>query len=167
MSDAPRPEDATAADDVHVTQPGDVPTDAPTTDELADAVPAVVRHAPRFARILVTGAGTPAAVGFLLGALLPNAVISGRIVSGLLVALGFGVIGGVISGVFVATADQRASAKADAAKQQILESDPAVNPFLPTSSPDDDGQATPVASQASASFGPDDASVTPEEGEAR
>ncbi|WP_062205331.1 hypothetical protein [Demequina salsinemoris] len=141
MSDAPRPEDVTAADDDLVTAPGDandaaeptqdsvhsestsaehVETAAPTEEELTDAVPAVVRHAPRFSRILLTGAGTPAAIGFLLGSLLPNAVTGGRVIAGLLVGLGFGVIGGVITGVYVVTADDRASKRADAEKAELL-----------------------------------------------
>ncbi|WP_084125321.1 hypothetical protein [Demequina sp. NBRC 110054] len=124
----------------------------PTPEELADAVPAVVRHAPRFSRILLTGAGTPAAIGFLLGSLLPNAVVTGRLIAGLLVGLGFGVIGGVITGVYVVTADQRASKRADAEKAELLAqqapAEPAEGETFTQVTPSDASSDTTQASEA-------------------
>lgn len=200
MSDAPRPEDATAGEDSTVPETSDASTPAhpggnadstfapptpespaaqtdqapatdatpePTDEELAAAVPAVVRRAPRFGRVMLTGAGTPAAVGFLLGSLLPNSVVAGRVVTGLIVALGFAIIGGTITGLYVARADAVASKRADAERARLLaEQAGAPNPFMPVETDAAPGTTDAPAAPASAAQGSTTPATT-DEGETR
>ncbi len=201
MSDAPRPEDATAAEDATVPATSDASSEVhptttttetsdpsalsdeaaaepdeaasePTAEELASAVPAVVRRAPRFARVMLTGAGTPAAVGFLIGALLPNSVATGRVVTGLLIALGFAIIGGTLTGLYVARADDVASKRADAERKRLLAAQAdAPSPFMPvgadTSADTSGGSSTTDDPGASTSGDDSGDSTATEEGEAR
>lgn len=128
MSDAPRPEDSQPEPDAPAPEAPEkaIPAEAsdaaaPTEEELAAAIPAVVRRAPRFARMIATGAVPLFVVGFLLGALLPNAETTGRFLSGLLIGLGFGTIGAVVAGAIATRADAVASRRADDSRARTLE----------------------------------------------
>lgn len=69
-------------------------------------MPAHVRRAPRFGRVI----GTGVAVGFVIGAgcglVLPNSTGVGRGMVAILVGLGFALIGGVVTGMIAAGLDR-------------------------------------------------------------
>lgn len=78
----------------------------PSADELDRlAYDAVVRNAPRFGRFIGTGVAVGAIVGFALGFILPNSTGVGRFTVGLLVALGFATIGGLVTAVIATGVD--------------------------------------------------------------
>lgn len=92
VSDAPR-------------SPG--PEDGPSPEELEHiAVPASLRLAPRFRRLIGTGAGGGFALGFLIGLVLPNSTGAGRATIGLFVGLGFALIGATIAGLLAVWLDR-------------------------------------------------------------
>ena len=92
MSDAPRPPE---------------PEDAPSADELSHvAVPAHVRRAPRFARVIGTGVIAGFLAGALCGLLLPNSTGVGRGMVAILVGLGFALIGGIVTGMIAVGLDR-------------------------------------------------------------
>jgi len=79
----------------------------PSLEELQrTAVPAAIRHAPRVGRVIGTGVGIGIALGLVLGIALPNSTNVGRGVVILLLSLGFGMIGGLITGVIATRIDR-------------------------------------------------------------
>lgn len=108
MSDSPQPSD-----------PQHAPLETPSEEELARiAVPATARRAPRFGRVIGTGAWLGVFIGAIAGFALPNSTGVGRGVVALLMALGLGALGALIAAVVAAGMDGRdpgpASAPADA-----------------------------------------------------
>lgn len=92
MSDAPRPPE---------------PEDAPPADELRRvAMPAHVRRAPRFGRVIGTGVAAGFVIGALCGLLLPNSLGVGRGMVAILVGLGFALIGGTVTSVLAVGLDR-------------------------------------------------------------
>jgi len=78
----------------------------PSADELDRlAYDAVVRNAPRFGRFIGTGVAVGAVAGFGLGFILPNSTGVGRFTVGLLLALGFATIGGLVTAVLATGVD--------------------------------------------------------------
>lgn len=78
----------------------------PSQEELeANSLPVVIRRAPRFARIVMTGVGAGAVLGILLGLGLPgrDAVLRGTIV--VLMVIAFATIGGLVAGSLATTID--------------------------------------------------------------
>lgn len=69
------------------------------------AYDAVVRNAPRFGRFIGTGVVVGAVAGFGLGFFLPNSTGVGRFTVGLLLALGFATIGGLVTAVIATGVD--------------------------------------------------------------
>lgn len=108
MSDSPQPSD-----------PRPTPLETPSEEELARiAVPATARRAPRFGRVIWTGAWLGILLGAIAGFALPNSTGVGRGVVALLAALGLGALGALIAAVIAAGMDGRdpgpASAQAGA-----------------------------------------------------
>ncbi len=108
MSDSPQPSD-----------PQHAPLETPSEEELARiAVPATARRAPRFGRVIGTGAWLGVFIGAIAGFALPNSTGVGRGVVALLMALGLGALGALSAAVVAAGMDGRdpgpASAPADA-----------------------------------------------------
>ncbi|MFW2512464.1 hypothetical protein ACNI3K_01665 [Demequina sp. SO4-13] len=92
MSDAPRPP---------------VPSDPPSEDELRrTAIPAHLRRAPRFARVVGTGVTAGFVIGALCGLLLPNSTGVGRGAVAVLVGLAFALIGGLATGLIAIGLDR-------------------------------------------------------------
>jgi hypothetical protein len=69
------------------------------------ALDTVVRRAPRFGRVIGTGAFGGALLGFTLGLVLPNSTEVARTMVGLVVALGFALVGGTIAGLIAVKLD--------------------------------------------------------------
>lgn len=90
----------------------DSPDDtSPPIDELDRvAFDAVVRSAPRFGRFIGTGVAVGVVLGFILGFALPNSTNVGRGVVGMLLALGFGMVGAIVTGAIVTRVDRTRSA---------------------------------------------------------
>jgi hypothetical protein len=79
----------------------------PSAEELKrTAIPAAIRHAPRFGRMVGTGVWIGIGVAVVLGSVLPNSTGVGRFVVILLLSLGFVLIGGLIGGVIVTRLDK-------------------------------------------------------------
>ena len=86
----------------------DAPDDIPSQAELdANSLPAIVRRAPRFARMIATGAGVGFAVGVVIALALPGHGAAYRGAVALLVGLGFGMIGALAAGAIATRADGR------------------------------------------------------------
>ena len=91
-------------------------TDAPKAPEPANepsaehlervAVPARVRRAPRFGRIVGMGGGLAAAAGVLCGLLLPNSTGVGRGMVAIVVGLAFALFGALIAGLIAVLLDR-------------------------------------------------------------
>jgi hypothetical protein len=115
--------------------------EVPSQAELdANSIPAFLRRAPRFARII----GTGAAIGFVFGVLvalgLPGRGASYRAVVALLVGLGLAMVGALSAGAIATRSDGfDRRARGEAWK-------PLVNPDAPAAPP----IASPVASDAGA-----------------
>jgi len=72
---------------------------APSPDDLRqNAIPAIVRRAPRFVRIIGIGAVTGVLLGVGVALLLPGRGAEHRTVVAVLVAFGFGIIGAMLAG---------------------------------------------------------------------
>lgn len=101
----------------------DATSNTPSQAELdARSLPAVVRRAPRFARMIVTGAGVGFAVGVVMALALPGHGAAYRAAVALLVGLGFGMIGALSAGAIATRVDgrdPRAGAPAWPGKQDI------------------------------------------------
>lgn len=69
-------------------------------------MPASLRVAPRFARIVGTGAVLGFVIGMGCGVLLPNSTGSGRLSVGLLMGLGFALLAGLAAGVVAVLFDR-------------------------------------------------------------
>ncbi|MDN4480327.1 hypothetical protein [Demequina muriae] len=92
MSDAPRPPE---------------PEDTPSEDELRRiSMPARLRRAPRFGRVVGTGVTAGFVAGALCGLLLPNSTGVGRGMVAILVGLGFALIGGMVTGLIAIGLDR-------------------------------------------------------------
>ncbi|WP_203653380.1 hypothetical protein [Demequina activiva] len=123
----------------------------PSVEELDRiAVPASIRRAPRFGRVVGTGAGGGFAVGFLCGMILPNSTGLGRATVGILVGLGIGLFGGLIAGVIAVGLDRRSPAYLKAAREREAAASAAALPEL------GDGDAMTNGPRASAGDGPQD-----------
>ena len=84
------------------------PADTPSAEELEHiAVPAHVRRAPRFGRIVGMGAGLAAATGVLCGLLLPNTTGVGRGMVAIVVAVAFALFGGLIAALIAVAPDRK------------------------------------------------------------
>ena len=84
----------------------DAPHDNPSQAELdANSLPAIVRRAPRFARMIATGAGVGFAVGVVIALALPGHGAAYRGAVALLVGLGFGMIGALSAGAIATRVD--------------------------------------------------------------
>jgi hypothetical protein len=95
------------------------PEATPSVEELERiAVPASIRRAPRFGRVVGTGAGGGFAVGFLCGMILPNSTGLGRATVGILVGLGIGLFAGLIAGLIAVGLDRSTPAYLRAAQQR-------------------------------------------------
>ncbi len=86
----------------------DATDDLPSQAELdANSLPAFVRRAPRFARIIATGAGVGFAFGVAVALGLPGHGASYRAAVALLVGLGLGMIGAVAAAAIATRSDGR------------------------------------------------------------
>jgi predicted lipid-binding transport protein (Tim44 family) len=93
--------------------------ETPSAEELDRiAIPASIRRAPRFGRVVGTGIGGGFAVGFLCGMILPNSTGLGRATVGILVGLGIAVFTGLIAGLIAVGLDRRTPAHLKAAKER-------------------------------------------------
>ncbi|WP_084104631.1 hypothetical protein [Demequina sp. NBRC 110056] len=99
----------------------DVPdsTSAPSAEELErTALPATLRRAPRFARVIGTGAVAGFVVGFLCGLLLPNSTGVGRGTVGLVVGFGFACFAGLIAALVAVWLDRGSPAHLKEVKER-------------------------------------------------
>ena len=133
MSDAPTPDHAEPV---------------PSLEELQrTAVPAAIRHAPRLGRIMGTGVGIGIALGLVLGIALPNSTSVGRGVVILMLTLGFGTIGGLITGVIATSIDSPLGNQSDGplfpqdavATEQVATREPEEDAMSATDSADGQG----------------------------
>lgn len=86
----------------------DAPDDLPSQAELdANSLPAFVRRAPRFARIIATGAGIGFAFGVALALGLPGHGAQYRAAVALLMGLGIGMVGAVAAAAIATRSDGR------------------------------------------------------------
>ena len=86
----------------------DATNDLPSQAELdANSLPAFVRRAPRFARIIATGAGVGFAFGVALALGLPGHGAQYRAVVALLVGLGLAMVGAVAAAAIATRSDGR------------------------------------------------------------
>ena len=133
---------------------------APSVEELDRiAIPASIRRAPRFGRVVGTGAGGGFAVGFLCGMILPNSTGLGRATVGILVGLGIGLFAGLIAGLIAVGLDRRTPAYLkDAREREAAAASAAATDTQPR-------PAAGATDSASASHGdaPDDSPSQPEE----
>lgn len=92
MSDAPRPQE---------------PEPAYSDDELRRiALPAHVRRAPRFGRVIGTGVAVGFVAGALCGLLLPNSSGAGRGTAALFIGLGFALLGATVTALIAVGLDR-------------------------------------------------------------
>lgn len=92
--------------------------DAPTPQQAeldANAVPAFIRRAPRFARMVLTGFGIAFAFGATIGLLLPGHQAGPRTAVAILMGMGIGIIGGVTAAAIATRFDDMSMAAARAA----------------------------------------------------
>ncbi len=86
----------------------DATDDLPSQAELdANSVPAMIRRAPRFARIIATGAGAGFVFGVIVALGLPGHGAEYRALVALLVGLGLAMIGALTAGAIATRADGR------------------------------------------------------------
>ncbi len=86
----------------------DATDDLPSQAELdAKSFAAIVRRAPRFVRIIVTGAGVGFSAGVVIALALPGHGAAYRAAVALLVGLGFATIGALSTGAIATRADGR------------------------------------------------------------
>ncbi len=100
MSDAPEHN----AQDAFPEPPPVDPADDP--DRLV--IPAHVRSAPRFGRIIGTGVGVGIVLAMVLTLVLPNSTGTGRFLVFVLLAVGLGMLGALVGGVIATTLDRSA-----------------------------------------------------------
>ncbi|MFW7415503.1 hypothetical protein [Demequina sp. SO4-18] len=130
MSDAPRPQ---------------TPENSPSEDELRrTAMPAHLRRAPRFGRVVGTGVVAGFVIGALCGLLLPNSTGVGRGAVAVLVGLGFALIGGFVTGLIAVGLDR--------GTPRYLKSSPAAG--WPPPAPGDSGTEPARASAADSPSAP-------------
>ena len=83
------------------------------------AIPATYRRAPRTERFILSGVGVGAAIGFLLGLILPATSSGGRGVAGILLALAGALAGGLVTGAQAAYMDYTSGRSADRQRREI------------------------------------------------
>jgi hypothetical protein len=84
----------------------DATSKEPSQAELdANAIPAIVRRAPRFARVIGTGAASGFVLGFAIALGLPGRGASYRIMSAVLIGLGLALVGALAAGAIATRAD--------------------------------------------------------------
>jgi len=92
----------------------------PTPDNVRDsAIPATYRRAPRTERFILTGIGIGAAVGLILGVILPAGTAIGRGTAGLLLAIGGALAGGLVTGAQAAFIEYTSGRSADRQRHDI------------------------------------------------
>ncbi len=125
MSDSPQPSD-----------PQHAPLETPSEEELARiAFPATARRAPRFGRVIGTGAWLGIFIGAIAGFALPNSTGVGRGVVALLMALGLGALGALIAAVVAAGMDGRDPGSASAPADADASSDATADAATPADGP--------------------------------
>ncbi|WP_084038904.1 hypothetical protein [Demequina sp. NBRC 110053] len=118
---------------------------APSAEELErKALPAHLRRAPRYGRIIGTGAVAGFVVGFLCGMILPNSTGVGRGTVGLVVGFGFACFAGLIAALVAVWLDRdspgyvKRAKERDAAVDWVDEADPTVAPASAAEATSDD-----------------------------
>ena len=120
----------------------DATSKEPSQAELdANAIPAILRRAPRFARVIGTGAVAGFVLGFVIALGLPGRGASYRILSALLIGLGLALVGALAAGAIATRSDgvDARSAHARGVKPETA----SLEAFLGTIS--DDAKATSPA----------------------
>ena len=112
--------------------------EVPSQAELdANSIPAILRRAPRFARIIGTGAGVGFVFGVLVALGLPGRGASYRAVVALLVGLGLAMVGALSAGAIATRSDGfDRRARAAAWKPLVNPDAPAVPPIAPDAGAD-------------------------------
>ncbi|MDE0571941.1 hypothetical protein ON058_00750 [Demequina sp. B12] len=91
-------------------EPRDVPANSDSSplpkDVERDAVPAQFRLAPRFARVIGTGAVLGAVAGIVIAVVLPNSTGVGTFTVALLMGAGLALMGGLVAGVIAVGMDR-------------------------------------------------------------
>jgi len=137
---------------------GSRPEDTPSVEELERiSVPATVRRAPRFGRVMGTGVAVGLIAGLLCGLLLPNSTGVGRFTVGLIVGLGFALVTVTVAGLVAVGLDRGTPRHVKAAKEREAASASAL-----AAEPDAPGDADAEATGASA---PPSSPSTPEDEE--
>lgn len=133
MSDSPQPSD-----------PQHAPLETPSEEELARiAVPATARRAPRFGRVIGTGAWLGILIGAIAGFALPNSTGVGRGVVALLMALGLGALGALIAAVVASGMDGKDPGPASAPAGTEPAGEDETQPSAPTDTAADDAALNP------------------------
>jgi len=92
----------------------------PTHDDVPQhAIPATYRRAPRTERFILTGVGIGAAIGLILGLILPAGTAIGRGTAGLLLAIGGALAGGLVTGAQAAFIEYTSGRSADRQRHNI------------------------------------------------
>lgn len=112
--------------------------EVPSQTELdANSIPAIIRRAPRFARIIGTGAAVGFAFGVVVALGLPGRGASYRAVVALLVGLGLAMVGALSAGAIATRSDGPIRrARGEAWKPLGMPGAPDVPPSLPDAGSD-------------------------------